>query len=195
MDCTNKNGSRIGTLARDAIKTASDIAITSNVTLIRDVASIRESVERTSKQGKPQKNIVLKGLVTRNPHDGITFWKSLVYLENSWRCFLGIEAVLSIYGNDYQTTYDFSSRQSLLGLWLLSLELRVRRFPLAGLGLSFVAGGLTVKNVVPETSLIMTACRNGEVGVVKNLFETRQASPNDITPINSTPLRVSNLFP
>ncbi|CAG8976003.1 hypothetical protein HYALB_00007530 [Hymenoscyphus albidus] len=157
--------------------------------LLQDVASIRENVERTAKQGKPQENIVLKGLPTRSPHDRINFWGSLVYLENAWRTFLGAEAALSAYGNDYQTTYDFSSRQSVFGLWLLSLEFRIRRLPLGGIGLQFVAGSLTVKNIVPETSPIMTACKKGEVAVVRNLFETRKASPNDITPINSTPLR------
>ncbi|CAG8960727.1 hypothetical protein HYFRA_00002263 [Hymenoscyphus fraxineus] len=180
---------RIVNLSRHAIRTASHLAITSNVGLLQDVASIRENVERTAKQGKPQENIVLKGLATRSPHDRINFWGSLVYLENAWRTFLGAEAALSAYGNDYQTTYDFSSRQSVFGLWLLSLEFRIRRFPLAGLGLQFVAGSLTVKNIVPETSPIMTACKKGEVAVVRNLFESRKASPNDITPINSTPLR------
>lgn len=183
--------SRITNLSRKAIATASSLAITSNVGLLQDVAAIRESVESIAKQGKPQENVVLNGLVTRAPHDGISFWQSLVFLEKSWIRFLGIEAVLSIYGNDYQTTYDFSARQSFLGLKMLCLDLRLRRFPLAGLGLSFGGGGFTVKNVVHEDSQIMRACKMGDVITARELFRTGQASPYDVTPENSNPLRVS----
>jgi hypothetical protein len=143
--------SRIASLSRKAVAIASSLAITSNIGLLQDVAAIRKSVENVAQQGRPQENIVLNGLITRDPHDRNSFWKSLVFLEKSWLRFLGIEAVLSIYCNDYQTTYNLSARQSfhwLLGLRLLCLDLRLRRFPLAGLGLSFVAGGLTLKNVV-----------------------------------------------
>ena len=163
------------------------------MTLLQDVASIRESVESIAQQRRPQENVVLSSLITRAPHDGISFWNSMVFLEKSWVRFLGIEAVLSIYGNDYQTTYDFSARQSFLGLKLLCLDLRLRRFPLAGLGLSFGGGGLTVKNVVPEDSIIMTAAKRGDMITVRELFQTGQASPNDVTPQNSNPLRVSPL--
>ena len=189
--CILIRSSRIASLSRKAIATASSLAITSNVSLLQDVAAIRESVESIAKQGRPQENIVLNGLITRAPHDGISFWKSIVFLEKSWIRFLGIEAVLSIYGNDYQTTYDFSARQSFLGLRLLCLDLRLRRFPLAGLGLSFGGGGLTMKNVVPEDSVIMTACKRGDVITVRELFRSGLASPNDVTPENSNPLRVS----
>jgi hypothetical protein len=151
-----------------------------------------------AENGEVQKNLVLKGFVTRDPHEGIDFWKSVKLLENSWLRFLGIEAVLSIYGNDYQTTYDFSARQSLLGLKFLCLDLCVRRFPLAGLGFSIFNSGIKLKNVVPEDSLIIEACKRGDVIMVRDLFRTGRASPDDITPENSNPLRVSrttNPFP
>jgi hypothetical protein len=85
-----------------------------------------------------------------------------------------------------------TATHQLLGLRLICLDLRLRRFPLAGLGLSFVAGGLTVKNVVPEKSKIITACKTGDIISVKELFRTGEASPNDVTPENSSPLRVSS---
>ena len=75
---------------------------------------------------------------------------------------------------------------------LICLDLRLRRFPIAGLGLSFVSGGVSVKNIVPEDSKIMAACKTGDIVSVKELFRTRQASPNDVTPENSSPLRVSS---
>jgi len=186
--------SRITNLSRNAIAKASSLATTTNATLLQDVAAIRTTLEYVRKQGKTAENIVLNGLVTRDPHDKNQFWKSMAFLEQSWLSFLGIEAVLSMYGNDYQTTYNFSGRCrfQLLGLRLICLDLRLRRFPIAGLGLSFVSGGFSVKNVVPEDSKIMAACKMGDIVSVKELFRTRQASPNDVTPKNSTPLRVGS---
>ncbi len=163
--------------------------------MLQDVAAIRKAVEEDMQQGKAPENIVLNGLVTRDPHDKNQFWKSIVFLEKSWLHYLGIEAVLSMYGNDYQTTYNLSARgrlYRLLGLRLICLDLRLRRFPIAGLGLAFISGGLSVKNVVPEDSKIMTACKTGDIVSVKGLFRTRQASPHDVTPQNSSPLRVSH---
>lgn len=183
---------RIANLSRHAVATASSLAITSNTILLQDVATIRKTLQEDAQQGKAPENLVLNGLATRDPHDKNKFWKSLVFLEKSWLYFLGIEAVLSMYGNDYQTTYNFSWRcrlHRLLGLKLVSLDLRLRRFPIAGLGLSFIAGGLSVKNIVPEDSTIMTACKKGDVLSVRELFRTGQASPNDVTPQNSSPLR------
>jgi hypothetical protein len=185
--------SRIANLSRNAIAKASSLAVTSNTTLLQDVAAIRTTIEETRRQGKTPENIVLNGLVTRDPHDKNQFWKSMTFLEQSWLRFLGIEAVLSMYGNDYQTTYNLSGRYScrLLGLRLICIDLRLRRFPIAGLGLSFISGGVSVKNVVPEDSEIMAACKAGDIISVKDLFRSRQASPNDVTPENSSPLRVS----
>jgi len=184
--------SRITTLSRNALAKASSLARTTNATLLQDVAAIRTTLDHVRKQGKTPENIVLHGLVTRDPHDRNQFWKSMVFIEQSWLQFLGIEAVLSMYGNDYQTTYNFSGRYrlQLLGLRLISLDLRLRRFPIAGLGISFVSGGFSVKNIVPEDSKIMAACKTGDIVSVKELFHTRQASPNDVTPGNSSPLQV-----
>ena len=162
--------------------------------MLQDVAAIRTTLDNARKEGKIPDNIVLNGLLTRDPHDRNRFWKAMVFLEQSWLRFLGIEAVLAIYGNDYQTTIDFSGRYrfQLLGLRLICFDLSVRRFPIAGLGLSFVYGGFSVKNVVPEDSEIMAACKTGDIVSVKELFRTRLASPNDVTPENSSPLRVGS---
>lgn len=186
--------SRISTLSRHAIAEESDLAKTRYVALIQDTTSIRQTVNSFAEQKQPQRNIVLNGLVTRDPHEGIDFWKSLKFLEQSWLRFLGFEAVLSIYGNDYQTTYDFSARQSLLGLKLFCIDLCVRHFPLAGLGLSVASSGIKVKNIIPEDSVIFEACKQGNAQLVRQLFRSGEASPNDITPQNSNPLRVSEPF-
>jgi hypothetical protein len=184
--------SRISSLSRKAIAASSDLAKTRHVALIEDIASIRKTVNLVAQRKQPQKDIVLKGLVTRDPHEGIDFWTSLKYLEKSWLRFLGIEAVVSVYGNDYQTTYDFYARQSLFGLKVFCLDLCIRRFPLAGLGISIVSSGIKVKNIIPEDSLIIEACKKGDVISVRELFRTGQASPDDVTPENSNPLRVSD---
>jgi len=50
-----------------------------------------------------------------------------------------------------------------------------------------------VKNVVPEDSEIFKACKAGNVVAVRDIFQTRKASLNDITPRNETLLTVSSL--
>lgn len=164
------------------------------MTLVPNAKAIRKYVSEAAQQGKPPENVVLNSLATRDPHDRNKFWGSKTFLEESWLRFLGFQAVMSRYGNDYQTTYDISGRlqlHQLLGVRLICLDLRLRRFPLAGFGLSFVSGGIRLKNVVPEDSQIMTACKLGDVVLVKELFRKGLASPNDVTPENSSPLRVS----
>lgn len=157
---------------------------------------IRRHVEFVSQQGISPTNVVLDSLATRDPHDKNEFWGSRAFLEDSWIRLLGLQAVMSWYGNDYQSTYDFSGRYKVnpfiaaLGVKLICLDFRLRRFPLAGFGLSFVSGGFTIKNVVPEDSTIMAACKKGDVVAVRELFRTGRASPNDVTPENSSPLRV-----
>ena len=179
------------------METTSSLANTSNSAILRDIETIRKYVKESTRQGEKEQDIVLNCPVTRDPHDRLQFWKAIAFLEKSWLRFLGIEAILSMYGNDYQTTYNFAARwslHSLLGLKLVCCDVRLRRFPIAGLRLSFIAGGLTVRNVVPTDSAIMTACKTGDITSVKQLFRTRQASPNDVTPENSSPLRVSSVL-
>jgi hypothetical protein len=178
-------------LSRKAIADSSDLAKTRHVALLQDTTSIRKTVNAAAEKKQPQKDIVLKGLVTRDPHEGIDFWRSLKYLENSWVRFLSFEAVMSVYGNDYQTTYDFSARQKFFGLKLFCLDICVRRFPLAGLGLAIISSSIKVKNVVSEDSPLIAACKKGDVIMVQNLIRTGKASPDDITPENSNALRVS----
>jgi hypothetical protein len=148
-------------------------------------------VNKATEFGRPE-NIVLNSLATRDPHDQNVFWGSKSFLQESWLRLVGLQAVMSRYGNDYQTTYDFAGRLHfpLIGIWVLCLDLRLRRFPLAGLGLSFVYGGFSLKNVVPDDSPIMAACKRGDIVLVKRLFTTGRASPSDVTPSNSSPLRV-----
>ncbi|KAH8587423.1 ankyrin repeat-containing domain protein [Bisporella sp. PMI_857] len=182
---------RITSLSRKAIETKSQLAITSKSVLVKSSTTIRNHVKRAADEGRPQGDIVFNSLATRDPHDKNKFWGSRAFLEESWLRLLGLQAVMSRYGNDYQTTYNFSGSLylQLLGMRLISWDIRIRRFPLAGIGLSFVSGGISVKNVVPEDSQIMTACKNGDTPLVKELFRTGRASPNDVTPENSTPLR------
>lgn len=176
------------------MKLESALAKTAFMTIIKNVDSIRETVERDTQQGKIPKNMVLNGLVTRAPHERIQFWRSFVRLEDSWLNYLaGLQAGFSWYGNDYQTTFDMSGRYRLFGYKMLVTHLRVRRFPLGGLGFHYVAGLIQVKNVVSESSEIMRACKAGDRDRVCQLFKNKEASPSDVTPQNSSPLRVGSI--
>lgn len=185
--------SRIANLARKHIELHSTLSKTSFTILLKDVDTIRKIVERDTQQGRIPENMVLNGLVTRNPHERNKFWKSFVRLEESWLNYLtGIRAGFSCYGNDYQTTFDISATYRLFGYKMVVTHLRVRRFPLAGSGLNYVLGETRVKNVVSENSKIMIACKMGDLDMVRRLFVGREASPFDVTPQNSTPLRVGS---
>ena len=49
----------------------------------------------------------------------------------------------------------------------------------------------SVKNVVPDKSRVMVACEQGDVPAVQYLFQTKRASPHDITRAGRTPLLVN----
>lgn len=52
---------------------------------------------------------------------------------------------------------------------------------------------ITVKNLVPRDSAIITACKRGDLSTVWELLETKRASVDDITEDNFPPIRVSKL--
>jgi hypothetical protein len=70
------------------------------------------------------------------------------------------------------------------------LELGMRTVPATGSGINIFRQHLSLRNVVAETSPIMMASRQGDLQTVKTLFETRDASPFDITEGGVTPLEV-----
>lgn len=81
--------------------------------------------------------------------------------------------------------------------WLLGSKAFMAQFLLkSSLGCSIFKsqlsrGLLSVRNVVPDESKIMVACERGDVPVVQQLFESKTASPYDITRVGRTPLLVS----
>jgi hypothetical protein len=77
---------------------------------------------------------------------------------------------------------------------MLCVNLRVRHDSLFSASITLVGFGLKIRNIVPEKSPIMTACMRGDVVTVLNLLHGGNASINDITPQNRSPLRVRHCF-
>jgi hypothetical protein len=99
----------------------------------------------------------------------------------------------SIYSadDDLGYTYGLSLRcYALFCLKALCLDLRIRRISLLTLKIFPVGYGIQIKNVVPDNSDIMSACRRGDTSAVWDLLHAGKARLNDITPNNFTPLRV-----
>ncbi|KAH8651856.1 ankyrin repeat-containing domain protein [Tricladium varicosporioides] len=85
-------------------------------------------------------------------------------------------------------SYGISVRlHALFCLKVFSVEARFKLVSLFSVEVSAIATGVVLKNVVPEDSLIMTACQAGNTFVVWNLLNEGKASVNDVTPDNFSP--------
>lgn len=139
----------------------------------------------------------LSSLLNRNPQAWNVLFGSWRSLDHSWIAKLGLQLILTCYGNSLHTSYFVSGRIGpwrRFGLRAICFDLGLRVFPLAIPGFSILGASLSLRNVVPESSEIILACQNGDTHAVRELFLSRRASPYDVTPENSTVMRVSRAY-
>ncbi|KAF5024593.1 hypothetical protein F66182_3356 [Fusarium sp. NRRL 66182] len=162
-----------------------------NVILLINVGgTLDPSKEKSTDLSPSQKT--LSSLFNRNPQAWNKFYGSWRSSETSLLGWLGIQILLTTCGNALHRTWFFSCKLDLGNMSMakaLYFNLGLRMFPLVNFGFSILQGGLLVKNVVPETSELMTACRQGDTLAINALFSSRKATPYDVTPSNSGPLR------
>lgn len=113
------------------------------------------------------------------------------YLE-SW----GVAGSLIWSKSECHSTYSISFRSglpfsSMFGQHIFVADVSIRRFPLCRSIPLLRQGGFGLRSVVSADSEIMVACRNGHLNLVRELFRSGRARPDDVTAENSTPLRVS----
>jgi ankyrin repeat protein len=91
--------------------------------------------------------------------------------------------------NDEQTTYSLSlrSRLPLQRIFVADIALRTHTFTWPSFSI-LGGGGITVKRLVPEDAEIMKACSAGDIFAIMDLFRKGEASPNDVTVDNLTPM-------
>jgi hypothetical protein len=53
-----------------------------------------------------------------------------------------------------------------------------------------ISPSLKFQNIIPTSSKIVEACKNGDVATVQKIFMSREACPNDVTDTNHTLLMV-----
>lgn len=135
-------------------------------------------------------------LLSSGKNNDLSWWSWARYTDlqahNSW-----LRATISAYGNRFQTNYWIFIRTSLPGLATqraMFFELKLRSYALLLLSLSLPFASLSIRNIVPETSPLLIACKEGNVGKVISLFDRHKGSPNDITLSNTTPLQVHSLI-
>jgi hypothetical protein len=121
-----------------------------------------------------------------------------LWARNSVGCHWILPSIAKLEGSicsvkeGYKHVYTISLRlHALLLFKALCAELKLFRTSIFSISLSTIGCSLKVKNVVPESSQIMTACRRGDVSTVWSLFQAGTASVNDITSENYSPLLVS----
>jgi ankyrin repeat protein len=102
---------------------------------------------------------------------------------------LSFHGTMSSMWNDEQATYFVSLRSRLPLSRLFVADVALRTHPLTWPSLSILrGGGLAIKHVVPEDAAIMKACSRGDTFQIRELFSNKEASPNDVTESNSTPM-------
>jgi hypothetical protein len=122
---------------------------------------------------------------------------STIHLQEQRRGTMsfGIDYCISKFANTQQTTFNISFRSwwpNILRSQIISLGCRLSYFANCGIfNLSYLGSeGFTIKNLIPEDSEIIIACKSGDVLAVQELLTERKASPTDVTPANFTPLKV-----
>lgn len=132
--------------------------------------------------------------VSRNGSENydLSWWSWARYTDpqahNSW-----LRAAISAYGNKFETNYWFILRTCLpcfATKRAIFVEVKLRSYALQPLGLSLPFASLSIRNIVPETSPLLEACKEGNLGKVMSLFDRHKGSPSDVTPKNVTPLKV-----
>jgi hypothetical protein len=103
---------------------------------------------------------------------------------------IGIQGCFISYSCQNGKRYHLIIQFPFLRNTAVILELGMRTVPATGSGINIFRQHLSLRNVVAETSPIMMASRQGDLQTVKTLFETRDASPFDITEGGATPLEV-----
>lgn len=102
--------------------------------------------------------------------------------DNYWLQRLGISGTLLWYCDQHQSTYIgtlTSSLPAIFGHRALIFELAVRRYALSWTNMSLLYGSIGISMIVPCTSKIFEACEKGDEHTVRELIDSRQASPND----------------
>lgn len=99
-----------------------------------------------------------------------------------WSKYLGISATSFWYWDQHQSTYIVAARSSLpaiFGQRALSFEMTVPQYTLSWTSLSILYGLIGVSMMIPCSSKIIEACKKRDELTVRELIESRQASPND----------------
>jgi hypothetical protein len=101
-----------------------------------------------------------------------------------------LEGLVFLFEAGRKHAYSISLRfHALFCLKAFCLDLKLFRTSIFSVSLSGIDSRVKVKNIVPVSSQIMTACKRGDTSTVWSLFQAAKASVNDITPENCSPLR------
>ena len=103
---------------------------------------------------------------------------------------LGIHGCLLSYSRQNRRVRYIILRTPFLWNRVLVIEIGIRTFATAGSGISIFRQHLSIRNIIAETSLIITASSRGDLQTIQMLFGNREASLFDITEDRATPLEV-----
>jgi hypothetical protein len=135
----------------------------------------------------------ITGLLNRNPQFHNILRSSWRTLHSSWLAWLGIHIILTSYQNDLQTTSHLTVRldplSGMFSRWDVFLHLKLR-FLINNTGFQVLGGGLSCRNIIPEDSPVINACKQGDVVTLRNLLSSRKATLNDTAPNNCGPITV-----
>lgn len=132
-----------------------------------------EAVEAENKDIVPflRQSRTIRSLRTKFPGRG-----------NDWLQRRGISATFLWYWDQHQSTYMSTLKTSLPAIFghrALIFELAVRRYALSWTNMSLLYGSIGISMMVPCTSKIFKACKEGDELTVRELINLRHAGPND----------------
>ncbi len=111
----------------------------------------------------------------------------------SWLMAGGLSGTIASSCTDSGSSYSVTLRMLLpwfIGGRAMTFEALIRCYTARLFCIRLSRGSLTMSNVVRDDARIMDACEQGDLQTAQSLFQSRQASPNDITSAGRTPLLV-----
>ena len=121
-----------------------------------------------------------------------TFTSRARYLCKNTGSRVTSSVVLNVHWNDLRSTYTVSGTlrmPSVLAGYALTVRARLDLFKLSWPSISPTVG---IRNIVPDNSEFMLACRAGNLAKVKELALARQGSPTDIDESGYPAIHVSS---
>jgi hypothetical protein len=109
---------------------------------------------------------------------------SIKSLPKDWARYWGLIIAIAKIASSYQSLYQFFFRLPLptfIGQKLLTVDFTLRFERVWYEHIHLLSGHIKIQNIIPNDSLAIKACLDGNIGLLREIFKFSKASANDMT--------------